>query len=90
MEPNSLFVNDTASCIITINFDKYSKDVSMKCSTKYSNSISFKVRYTDLTGRKYYQAYTLVYDVEIRNGKISNKYPLTQNYTISSPKEIKD
>ncbi|QTQ39310.1 hypothetical protein [Lactobacillus taiwanensis] len=90
MEPNSLFVNDTASCIITIDFDKYSKDVSRKRSTKYNNSISFKVRYTDITGRKYYQAYTLVYDVEIHNGKISNKYPLTQNYTVYPPKEIKD
>lgn len=90
IEPNSLFVNDTASCIITIDFDKYSKDVSRKRSTKYNNSISFKVRYTDITGRKYYQAYTLVYDVEIRNGKISNKYPLTQNYTVYPPKEIKD
>lgn len=57
---------------------------------RYSTSISFKVGYEDTHRKKYYQVYTLLYDVEIRNGKISNKYPLTQNYTVYPPKEFKD
>ena len=90
MEPNSLFVNDTASCIKLSILTSILKMYREKDLLNITNSISFKVRYIDITGRKYYQAYTLVYDVEIRNGKISNKYPLTQNYTVYPPKEIKD
>ena len=90
MEPHVVSVRDTASCKITIDFDKYSKVVPAKSSTRYINSIFFKVGYEDIRGKKYYQEYTILYDVEIRNGKISNKYPLTQNYTVSPPKEIKD
>lgn len=55
MEPNLLCVQDTASCIITIDFDKYSKVVLKKISNRYINSIFFKVGYEDITGRKYYQ-----------------------------------
>lgn len=90
MDPYSLSVDHIASCEITIDFDKYSKVVPAKSSTRYINSIFFKVGYEDIYGKKYYQTYTLLYDVEIRNGKISNKYPLTQNYTVYPPKEFKD
>lgn len=55
MEPNLLCVQDTASCIITIDFDKYSKVVSEKILNRYISSISFKIGYEDIIGRKYYQ-----------------------------------
>ena len=90
MEPNLLCVQDTASRIITIDFDKYSKVVSEKIPNRYINSISFKVGYEDITGRKYYQYCRVSYDVEIRNGEIKSKYPITQDYNVSQPKEIKD
>lgn len=90
MDPYSLSVDHVASCEITIDFDKYSKVVPVKSFTRYSNSISFKIGYEDIDGKKYYQTYTLLYDVEIRNGKISNRFPLTQNYTVYPPKEFKD
>lgn len=90
MEPNSLLEKDTASCIITIDFDKYSKVVSEKIPNRYIYSISFKVGYEDITGRKYYQDCRVSYDVEIRNGEIKSKYPITQDYSVFSPKEIKD
>ena len=43
MEPNLLCVQDTASCIITIDFDKYSKVVLKKISNRYINSIFLKL-----------------------------------------------
>lgn len=90
MEPNLLCVQDTASCIITIDFDKYSKVVSHKIPNRYINSISFKIGYEDITDRKYYQDCRILYDVEIRNGEIKSKYPITQDYNVSQPKEIKN
>lgn len=90
MEPNLLCVQDTASCIITIDFDKYSKVVLKKMPNKYINSIFFKVGYENITGREYYQDCKVSYDVEIRNGKIMSKYPITQDYNVFPPKEIKE